>query len=207
MRMLIIIYAALLVGTSCKQTERPSVEKVILVRLSDNFYVYDHAYQPHLMLRNYIEYNRRNGMKFAQQDSSFTFEEHGKWFGLSSFYLFGQSDSIGQMIDRTFLNNAYDTFYLDNEKHFETFSVLIYQIGDTSRQILYNPQFLPRELFLLDSLLHATSISLPSTKTGPFLPDSLFLDFVRAFMSDLPARGMPPPVQIKHVEILLEKPD
>jgi len=178
---------------SCTKNNRPPVDKLLIVGIGNNL-TYDSLGSPQLSLRTYVEFNNSNELKYAQGNYKYVFEKNAPSYSLDKFYHLETADTIKQLIERALVNKTYDSLYIDKGEG--VFYALIYQISDTTKQIIYMPEYLPKDLYYLDSLLRSQINSNKLIKTKPFSVDRLLPEFEKYLFKIHP----PPPMPIDTIK-------
>ena len=165
---IIILTIFTTIATSCFMKKEATVDKLILAGIGNNL-TYDSLRKPQLILCNYLEYNNSNELKYAQGDYKYIYQKNAPSYSLDKFYRLESSDLIKQLIDKSLVNKPFDSLYINKGEG--VFYVLIYQISDTVRHIIYKPRYLPKSLYSLDSTLRSLTDSSKLVKTKSFSVD------------------------------------
>ncbi|MDP4209605.1 MAG: hypothetical protein Q8928_12400 [Bacteroidota bacterium] len=195
MRHLIALIILIMVIISCTRKNVPTVDKLVIVGIGNNL-TYDSLGKPQLSLRTYVEFNKSSELKIALGDYKYVLEKKAPLYSLDKFYLLENVDTIKQLIERALINKTYDSLYIDKGEG--VFYALIYQIADSTRQIIYKPKYLPKDLYFLDSLLRSKINSNKLVKTKPFSVDRLLPEFEKHLFKIHPPP--PPPMVIDSIK-------
>ena len=182
-----------MLATSCVMKREATVDKLIIAGIENNL-TYDSLKKPQLILHNYLEYNSSNELKYALGDSKYIYQKKAPSYSLDKFYHLESSDLIKQLIEKTLVNKTFDSIYINKGEG--VFYVLIYQISDTIRHIIYKPRYLPKSLYSLDSTLRSLTDSSKLVKTKPFSVDRLLPEFEKYLFRIHPP---PPPMVIDSI--------
>lgn len=181
---LIILVTGML---SCQKSKNKKVDKLLLVEIGQNLN-YDSLDNPQIRIKTYIEFSDSTILKYASGDYYSDHDENAPAYNLDKFYTLEISDTIKQLINRTFANNSFDTSYLENGSGFYG---MIYSLSDTIRYIVYHPESLPKDLFFLDSLFRSLRSSSKLIETKPYLADKSLPEFEKYLFKRLPPPSRP----------------
>jgi hypothetical protein len=170
-----------------------TVDKLIIAGIGNNL-TYDSLGKPQLILCNYLEYNSGGELKYAQGDSKYLFQKKVPSYCLDRFYHLESTGLIKQLIDKSLVNKPFDSLYISKGEG--VFYVMIYQLSDTIRHIVYKPRYLPKSLYSLDSTLRSLTDSSKLVKTKPFSVDRLLPEFEKYLFKIHPP---PPPMVIDSI--------